>query len=1046
MDQLGRWDTFWKDGSIGEDLESMDLTNVTFLKHDAFPVKMSSPYWLYFIEHNNHFMPLEKLDYNWKEYIDFSPPSVIITDVNITKLKKFTVTLHNVMKDEDLFILEIYSYSRELFLPDTKQQAIKPDEKLSISIFYCLLENDILTPLIFFKTNKGTFPYYVEIRTVEFKKKLRLGLRQMFYHSSLVQANLSLNLIDKNDERKISVVFDSSIFDPRYSQVDNGVARLSVNENLKTGLYLTFINVFHEGNYSTFPLFLSVGAKYLQGANFMIILAQINNYNHNSAAPIQIINPTSSIFKITSFGLAKGSPSNLEIQDFHINRIMPNSVISIGTIILHGYKEGTVEANIIVSYETKFFNTMYYDTLEIPVRGSVFHGYVNLMNRMNKILIKNKLGSRAPFKFKNFYSVPIVVLGIFTDTKYFKVINYEPCLIQPNDASPTVYIECVEEFSSSKVVESNLFVRTNASDFQVTLVGYIGGLKVAHENSNTFDSNVLFIKFGKMFIGSTGLYTIHIMNENLLYIMIREKVVSSGISLDGHWQDEIDHGDWENVKSRAIEAGKSYKLSLKIHFEYAEDETMRNDTITLMTEDREEEIRLIIEWEPVYLNLTLETNLNNKITFGMNHDTELYISQTSYNENISVSRLYSKIYTTLPPGIKLQFDLHRSLNVIQPGVRQKFVCFNFLVECYFIPFDIYRNYFLLSDFNALKRNWMALSAQPYEVEIDFCFVLSKNTTFIKKTKFELEFKTFDNITVDIGYIEIKSITIGYFEIENVFDLPLKLEVHGGQRNDVPPIPPHEKYNVPFKILPSRIGTQTLTLPVTTNSTPPFVVFVNTIVTTHSFDIIDSNGYTRNPMFIKPNIKNINNQYISLTGLKIKNTGLIPIGMIEIETKERYLITNNIKNLKINEAVEIDLQLHVNGIKDISNEFLLVLSSTSSIIQRRIIVKLDENSYRTLNRHRMRKYFTVVVFASILPLYRLFIHMLNRMDIKRDYDDRMMKLEHEVDKLSVSLKSSVGIQTSIQQQITGGQWIRAKSEVHLVTPGAISDLIEALRYI
>jgi hypothetical protein len=135
-----------------------------------------------------------------------------------------------------------------------------------------------------------------------------------------------------------------------------------------------------------------------------------------------------------------------------------------------------------------------------------------------------------------------------------------------------------------------------------------------------------------------------------------------------------------------------------------------------------------------------------------------------------------------------------------------------------------------------------------------------------------------------------------------------------------------------------------------------------------------------------------------------------------------------RRIGVGDRCQIDFLFFPSKFQFPVHEFTCAAESSNVKALVKMQVELSEGALEIIRRKRFRNFGIVVIIGSLPILLECWQRKNEVMRVRRDWDARLALLRREVDRLSVSKRSSLGIQTSILEveTVTGGRWVRIQA--------------------
>ena len=111
---------------------------------------------------------------------------------------------------------------------------------------------------------------------------------------------------------------------------------------------------------------------------------------------------------------------------------------------------------------------------------------------------------------------------------------------------------------------------------------------------------------------------------------------------------------------------------------------------------------------------------------------------------------------------------------------------------------------------------------------------------------------------------------------------------------------------------------------------------------------------------------------------------------------------------------------------------------------KLAVEIGDEAMKKIEKRRFIKFIAVVTLALLLPIYELISAIYKSNKLGKDIEERYLLLDSEIEKLSVSIKSSIATQVVIKhEEVSCGKWIPATEIRQSLTSEVIDSLEEII---
>lgn len=1023
-DTIGRREIRFNYACLGADFNSMNIDNGAILTYAQRPLQIAMPYELIFLENQFHYFPINRLITDFGDFGVFDPPSLSILEINTNEMTVHKFCFRNTMKNESIFITEITTTSREVYVEHVDNREIIASGKLDMNIVVCPTEPGFFNSILFFTTSKGVIPYSIAFHAISDPKDPFVQVISHLYTG--MHANISIKMPPISSGKKLSVIFDSSLFDPSLCQITNRYIFM-VAPMLSVSNIVTFVHLYTPTFSRSYPLYMTASSRMIQSYHPNILIPLVTTKDGQNEADIKIVNPTNFNINILSITLQSNAPANMKIEKQPPPMICSrNSHTSIGKVVVTGAIQGKIETSIRVEYEAPGIGVQSFD---IAVHASVKYG--SLVPSMQQVNLMSNKGNQS-ITFHNNFKVPVAFLAVRTDSLHYNVVNFKPFIIKPGEDSPPMTINVTKEFSFDST-EAMLHIVTNATHLKIPIHAYQGHITISDKsNQNSPNTKTLVKTMGKMLCGSTSNFTIYLTNPNPIIFNITDVKTSPGIEINDFWMNKTN----QDLNNFQIPMLSESKISLYINFNSVSTGMYlknRNDTITISGSGNT--LTIIISWIPINGAFKIKTDFNSSIMFGKQYRTTVRLI-SNYNAKL---RLQS-VTSTLPIDITYDQQIIKKNHSIPVATLD----------------------FVLTDKIIDPSNVIKLHASQYSLQltIDLHFHFRK-TFFITKTiPIRVVFSQMNDMRRDLGVIYVGEERRIGFTIENKFAIPMKVVYHPKKESsfhlntEIDLINPFDNIQITFNFVSSKEGYVHFILPVTTNLTRPFKIdFVGNVVYP-SIYFSDKDGEEINTLNFDP----WELEEHIYERAYIQNNCELPLIVTSISLIDPEYHLGRRTNIEC-ETDCMDAPVPPYGNCSMTMEILpytfqrqetdfsLYISTKFKInMTLKVHVRFTKAIFQKISARKKSKQLVAIVCALIVPVWSFLSDQLHSRKRAKEFEERLLKIDESIEALSqTNARSHVGTQaTPMADEVTGGIWDKCGSEI-VVMPNseALMDLIEII---
>ena len=822
VDPLGGVSMLHRTSVVGEKLNYIESSLFFDERNGSF--RIITPYLLAFTESRHHYSTPKDLVFNWSTFASLSPESLHITRTVTYVMRSFIVNITNVMTDEVLEIVEAEESTPNIYVKFFYSVQLKPGESMSMVVFVMPHEPGCSSELIMIRTSKGTIPYHFVMRAVQTSKDI--AIPKIYHQSSSRLANISFRIPPALGKKRMSIVFDSFVFDARASGATGRFVQLGPKVR-SPGFYITHCHMFNGQTSRTLPLVLYVTQKLLLSYHPVIFMDTVTSRNGQAESDIKLVNPTDLSFTIVSLSLSEDSPSNVHVEPLPPPILVDKQSHSvIGKVVATGANPGEFSATVLVTYEDA---DQKISTLEIPVRGYVEYGNLEPSQSIIEIFTSS---TRQTFHihFTNHFSRPVAILAARTESMWLMVVGFKPMIVEPGARSEDITVKYKQtDFES---FESMLIVETNVTNYHIPIQVFREQMMLSKSPDNFTNEGKVVYNFRKVFCGASTTLTVYVKNPNPIPCAITDVKTSPGIYVSGFWNSSR-----SNLRNHTISAFAQEEISLKIGFAKVQiSHRQRNDTVTFGSPGSS--VTIVISWIPYAGHLQGFSSLPAVVQPGRLYNGSLYLTST-----------YELVARVRNLSTNLKF-LHLSCNgrtpVMCKGGRINIGTMNVM----FTPEALEQ-----TSIGHIFKHWRNISYQldvwrefssPNTLALNFFVHLKKNVVLRATFDVAINGTSFFNASARIGPVLPHTTVVVRVDVRSRFDCWVGF--HGDTFDAA--IGPHESgvLEIPYTV--GGIGRFSYLYPISTNLTAPFFCNISGIV-------------------VKPRVKFVNN-----AGSRLKNAAFV----------------------------------------------------------------------------------------------------------------------------------------------------------------------------
>lgn len=1027
VDHIGRSDLRYQVSHFGVSFTALGYNENEITQKNLRSIKIATPYWFQFIDNHYHYLPLARSVFNYSTFAQFSPKSYFLTSASFLTPESYTFKITNIHDSKNLTITDAFTTSRNIVIKHINPTTLMPGNSLSIE--FILLPTELTTTfsaVVIILTNMGNLPYFISCQQMHLIQG-NDTIQTIFHQCSAMKSNLTVFLSPFFGQRVISVYYDALLFHTGKSTMASKFIVFNML-SLKNGFYVSFINfVSQEPKNTTIPLFICVSSKFLQSYYPVILVNVVTSHSSTSEAEIKIVNPTPHQFTIISVTLQKDAPSNIKVE------LNPQPITcskftytNIGRIVVHGNRQGEIITSITVSYETVIDLTKIAQFIEIPVYASVVHGYLEPSEqRLNLLQLDNSFNR---INFTNHFKVPIAIVSARTDSNLFKVVDFVPNVVQPGETSDDIIVQFTHRPLSFSF-ESTLIVETNATNHYIPIKGFNGQLTISDSNSSVTQMHI-FEQLGNVMTGSSMKFVYFIRNPNPIRYSMNDYNATPGITVNGFWNTN-EHG---SLRGHQMLPFAIEEIHIYVGFNNIRNNKPRNDSIAIGTSSSY--VQITIEWTPVQGNYFLTMVIPPLLCFGFTYHTNV-----SLNSTYAVTLQLINFTVNVPTS-----DISTTSPYIRPHIYTNLGSVNLTFNT-----EIFQNNEIMSLFD-FKRSWVELRKlwQKYftnnlHYEIEFKLFIKKNSFFRFKYQIQITASYFNDLECDLGYILPYTEAHGSVEHYNFFNTSVvyhfypRVTVHSDYESLISD--PNSYIDFNFTVVATALGKYNEKIPIATNATKPFFIQIHAEVVAPNVYFVDFFGEKINRVLFSSADSAISTHTIFLINNGKTN---VEVGQFFVRSP---LFTVNQKCtgfLPINTTCRVDISVVLDYLRNQTEESTLLLYVHGLQVTCKLAVEIGDEAMKKIEKRRFIKFIAVVTLALLLPIYELISAIYKSNKLGKDIEERYLLLDSEIEKLSVSIKSSIATQVVIKhEEVSCGKWIPATEIRQSLTSEVIDSLEEII---
>lgn len=1032
IDHIGRSDIRYQPGYSVSTLNDLGFNENEIFKSNKHKIKFSVPYWFHFIGNHFHYLPLTRTIFNYSEIVQFDPPYFQKNFIPYLTLVSGNVTVMN-KQSKKITILDAFTSSTNIIIERIEPTSLEPGD--SLTIYFYLIHVDHppqFSNLILISSNMGTFPYYVTC-TMDITTRPDIPIQTIFHQSTVVNSNISIRIPSSIDLSSSSMIYDALIFDTNLL-LRNTQHNSFHTIGLKNGVYFSFIYIItNPTTVYTYPLIMLTTSKLLQPYNPIILVEPITSPSETHEAEIQLVNPTFYQFTIQSITLDRDAPSNIKVELLNSPvTCRQYSYKTIGRVIVRGNKQGKIDTSISVHFEAPLSESARISqVITIPVRASVLYG--SLEPNETQLNIEQTSYKSKFIHFTNHFQVPVAIISVKTSSNMFVVTNFIPEIIEPGQQSKDYKIEYFFKHVSIPL-ETILIIETNATNLQLPIKGYNGYFTISKTPDNTTNA-FTFKNIGDTFQGATINSVFYVQNPNPVEYTMNEYVATPGIVANGYWQDNLH----EPLRDHVLAPYSTEKINVFISFSENLPPFVRNDTFSIGSSGSF--VHVVLQWKPVIGNNFIAFHLPQYLVLGRSYTTEIEINST-----FPIAQKLGHIRTNIPNSNMEIVESH-----ILPNQCTKIGNLSFLFDSQLfgssqesILFD--NNLSYTENKELWSKYWPSKLSRSFKITLHLengqYFTFDYHTLF-KRPRFPHLKYNFGCIVPYTGYN-------GSVVINNFLDSPVAFRFHKNHsiRSDIDQfvIPGNSQATFDFSYVGTTPGLMKLRIPVTTNASKPFLIGVQAEVVAMNVSFVDYFGETIDS--VRFTADDEISHAVLTKYLYLINRGKTDVNIGHIFVRSRLFVATRLcpSILKQNETCKVEISVLLKYLRNQTEESSLFFYVHGTQISCKLQIFLNKNAMNYIQRQRIIREVAIILFSLVLPVKELVTLIIKSKKQKDELDRRFTYLPDEIERLSVSMKTSIATQNVIQhEEVSCGKWTLATSvdSQRFLTSEALECLEEIL---
>ena len=968
----------------GEGFDHHEMHSCSVITFDENPFYIPATDWNDFIDDNYHFIPEMNINYNYKKICSFTPQSLYVSPIEISHMKVAHVMIKNVQQSGSISLLSVWSISRSVYVPHIGKTVIKPGKEVKLSIFICSPETGVFSTVIFFKTNKGTFPYVVQYNVGNSHRDSAQS--SVFYETINETENVTFKMPASG--KNVDLVYDGVLFDQEKSSVTGRFVQLVPN-NLQVGYYTSFANVIGETTHRTYPFSLFVSNRCIIAANPIVFVPTVTSKKDTMESDIKVVNPTQKLIEITSVSIPPDIPDHVRVSHMQFPiRCEPQSHTTIGRVAIDGTVEGEISTSVKLTCE--FSNLDKQETV-IPIKGFVKYGRLKPSQQALEMIQT----FRRPYEINltNEFKVPIGVLGARISSQLLVVENFVPFVLKPGETSMNLSI-CPTGIADPEREPIVLDILTNISTLSIPIRLYSGNVYVSLNKSQHVNKDHVFIEVGGAYCGSSKVVEFYVSNPNPDPFKISNIKTPPSIETT----EVFDSNGFINLIGREIKPFSTENIILGISFRYTDKTMTRNDTIIFSSDDAA--FSVTINWTPIIGEIRCMATLKSPLIYGKKYTFDITVTNT-FNTVLEFTSISSQVDSFIFEDTNETIVIPANETITIKNVTM-YVDSELLSRSKtHVPIG--------KNTKNSRGKWSMIAVVPAEFTFNIYFIF--NSSIVFKTLFSNRVCVlqFDDMFMQLNDSSSSESAVSNIQIKNVLDVPLFVSLDlpfdskyafsiASEYDAI--IEPEETHVFTLSFMNENLGKFIARTKVTTNATPPFYVTVITNIVPTAIEQISSAHCEYNSISLAHSWN---------VFYEFQNKGTAPIKINGVYTKEQDIILRtNVTYLNPGEAMLVAATFNPNMLLFNTNKFVLTIALRNKVFNFNMTIPLTDKERERIER---TKFFIelIMTIVGLAPFVFMVLQRIKEFSIvvgKIMYTKR--RIPAEIAKLNSIKKVDVGI--------------------------------------